>query len=107
MDAIADRVAREIVDCLVTTCLEMVPAFFETLGLPGKVDALERITPYELALELFKRWEHTEELLAQIQPILPDWKHDLIQFCVQAILYRFNILLQPKYRQLFICPSHG
>lgn len=41
-------------------------------------------------------------LLEQTLSVMPDWKRDLFRFCAQAILSRFNILIKPRYRQLFI-----
>lgn len=98
----ASRVAKKTVDFIVSTCLEMFPDFFESLGLPSTADELDQTTPYELAVSVFSRWEPAVELATQTGSILPEWKHDLLQFCVHAILYRYNILLKPKYRQLFI-----
>lgn len=98
----ASQVARKVVDFIVSTCLEIFPDFFESLDLPGTANELDRITPYELAANVFSRGELAAQLTSQTRSILPEWKHDLLQFCVQAILYRYNILLKPKYRQLFI-----
>jgi hypothetical protein len=98
----ASQVARKMVDFIVSTCLEIFPDFFESLDLPSTANGLDRTTPYELALSVFSRWELAAELATQTRSTLPEWKHDLLQFCVHAILYRYNILLKPKYRQLFI-----
>jgi hypothetical protein len=94
--------AKEAVDWLVLACLEAFPSFFESIGLPSTAEELDRITPYELAIAVFSRWDFAEELALKTQSVLPEWKRDLLQFCVQAILYRFNILIKPKYRQLFV-----
>lgn len=94
--------AKKTVDFIVSTCLEIFPDFFESLGLPSSANELDRTTPYELAVSVFSRWERPAELAMQTRSILPEWKHDLLQFCVHAILYRYNILLNQKYRQLFI-----
>ena len=93
---------KGLVDILVSSCLEAFPNFFESLDLPGTPEKLDQTTPYELAIVIFSRWELADELDAQIQLVSPEWKRALLQFCVQAILYRFNILIKPKYRQLFI-----
>jgi len=50
----------------------------------------------------FCRRDFAEQLAAQTQSVLPEWKRDLLQFCVQAILYKFNVLVKQKYRQLFV-----
>ena len=98
----ASQTAKEVVDFLVSAILETFPGFFASLGLPGTAEELDRTTPYELTTAVFKRWELPEELIVQTQSVLPEWKRALLQFCVQAILYKFNILIKPKYRQLFI-----
>jgi hypothetical protein len=98
----ANQTAKEMVDLLVTTCIETYPSFFNSMGLPCTAEELVRTTPYELASAVFRRWELAEDLLVQTHSVFPDWKRDLFQFCVQAILYKFNILIKPKYRQLFI-----
>ena len=97
-----NQAAKEVADFLVSACLRVFPGFFKSLGLPSTIDELERITPYGLAIAVFSRWELADELTVEIQSVLPEWKRDLLQFCVQAILYTFNILIKPKYRQLFI-----
>jgi hypothetical protein len=97
-----NQAAKKVADFLVSACLGVFPGFFKSLGLPSTIDELERITPYGLAIAVFSRWELADELTVEIQSVLPEWKRDLLQFCVQAILYTFNILIKPKYRQLFI-----
>ena len=94
--------AKEAVDLLVSACLEAFPSFFESIGLPSTAAELDRIAPYDLAIVVFSRCDFVKELNVKTQSISPEWKRDLLQFCVQAILYRFNILTGPKYRQLFI-----
>ena len=97
-----ESLAKDVVDFLVLACLDAFPILFESLGLPSTTEELDRMTPYELALAVFSRWELPEDLIVQTQSVLPEWKRDLLQFCVQALLYKFNILIKPKYRQLFI-----
>jgi len=94
--------AEMIVSFLVSIAMQNYPNSFEIIGLPSKRTDLERMTPYELTSKIFKKWELAEDLLEQTQSITPEWKRDLLRFCIQAILYRFNILIIPKYRQLFI-----
>jgi len=94
--------AEMIVSFLVSIAMQNYPNSFEIIGLPSKRTDLERMTPYELTSAIFSKWELAEDLLEQTQSITPEWKRDLLRFCIQAILYRFNILIIPKYRQLFI-----
>lgn len=94
--------AKEMVDLFVSSCLEVFPNFFESLGLPNTTEKLDQTTPYELAVAIFTRWELAEELNVQIQLVSPEWKRGILRFCVQAILYRFNIQIKPKYKKLFI-----
>ena len=94
--------AKQVVDLLVSACLGTFPGFFQSLGLPSTTEELDQMTPYELATMVFNRWELAEVPTAQTRSVSPEWKRDLLQFCVQAILYRFNILIKPKYRQLFL-----
>ena len=93
--------ARNIVDSLMSACLDAFPGFFASLGLPSSMEAIDRITPYELAVVVFRKWDHAEELTNQTTSVSPKWKRDLLQFCVQAMLYRFNIIITPKYKPLF------
>jgi hypothetical protein len=98
----ADKLAMEIVDLFVSASLNAFPDVFESLDLPDTVEALHLLTPYELAVIVFNSWELQEGLPAQIKEISPQWKQDILQFCVRAILYRFNILALPKHGNFFI-----
>jgi len=105
-----ESLAKQVVDFLVLACLEAFPDFFESLGLPRTAEELERVTSYELAVAVFSRW-HTEEefvheLTMRTRSVSPKWKRSLLQFCTQAILYMFNILIMREYRQLFIEETH-
>jgi hypothetical protein len=98
--------AKQVVDFLVSVCLREFPEFFEALCLPGTAEELDRLTSYELALAVFSKWETEEdlfdELTVQTRSVLPEWNRDLLEFCAEAILYMFNIVIRRKYRQLFI-----
>jgi hypothetical protein len=99
-----NQTAKDVVNLLVSAGVGEFPGFFESLGLPSTMDTLNQTTSYELAKALYGKWELAEELEAQTQAVSPEWKRDLLQFCFQAILYRFNILINPKYRKLFVSP---
>lgn len=94
--------SKQVVDLIVSLCLDAYPNFFQSLGLPSTTNELDQITPYELAIAVFGKSDFAEELTVKTQAVSPEWKRDLLQFCVHAMLYRFNVLIKPKYRQLFI-----
>jgi hypothetical protein len=101
-----ENLAKQIVGSLLAAGLEAFPDFIESLGLPNTVEKLEQMTPYELALAVFSRW-HTEEALSvelarTVQSIPGQAMQALVQFCVRAILYRFNVHIRPDYRPLFV-----
>ncbi|NQT98108.1 MAG: radical SAM protein [Candidatus Marinimicrobia bacterium] len=101
-----ESLAKQVVDFLVLVCLDAFPGFFESLHLPRTTDELDRMTSYDLAVAVFSKWstekKFVDELMVLTQSVSPAWKRDLLQFCAQAILYRFNIQIRQKYRQLFI-----
>jgi hypothetical protein len=104
-DADENRV-KKAVDLVVSACLQAFPCFFESLGLPSTAEELDRMTAYELAVAVFSRWytekDLVDELTVQTRSVWPEWKCDLLRFCAQAILYKFNILIRPQYSELFI-----
>ncbi len=101
-----ENLSELVVDFLVLMCLKEFPDFFESLRLPRTTEELYLTTSYDLAVAVFGKWytekDFINELTVLTRSVLPVWKRDLIQFCAQAILYRFNILIRHKYRQLFI-----
>ena len=100
-----EGLAKQVVDFLVSVCLRASPDFFESLCLPRTTEELNRMTSYELAVAVFSKWntekDFVDELMAQTRLVSPEWNRDLLEFCAQAILYRFNIQIRPKYEQLF------
>ena len=101
-DLVENQLAKEVAGFLVSTCIAAFPAFFESLGMPGKVEVLDNITPYRLATALYRKWAHVDDLVSQCQIITPTWKGDLFKFCVLAIMYRFNVMIKAEYKRLFI-----
>jgi hypothetical protein len=101
-----ENLAKQVVDSLLFACLEAFPDLLGSLGLPSTMDKLERLTPYELAVTVYGRWctekELVDELLEQTQSVLSESMQDLLQFCIEAMLYRFNVLIRPRYRELFV-----
>ena len=102
----AESLAKQLVDFLIIVCLEAFTDFFESMRLPRTAAELDRMTSYKLAVAIFSKWwtekDFVDGLTVETRSILPEWKRDLLQFCAQAILYRFNILIRHEYRQLFI-----
>ncbi len=101
-----ENLAQQTVDSLLSAYLKAFPDAFGSLGLPTTMENLERMTPYELAVVVFNRWsaeeELVDELIEQTKPILSELMQDFTRFCVQAMLYRFNVQINPKYRRLFV-----
>jgi hypothetical protein len=101
-----DNLAKQVVESLLSACLEAFPDLFGALGFPTTLDELERITPYELAVAVFTRWctedELENELTELTRSVFSESTQDLIRFAVQAMLYERNILINPKYRGLFL-----
>jgi len=100
------NLAIQVVESLLSTCLEAFPDSFDKLGFPTSVDQLEHMTPYELAVPVFNKWRTEDELINEIavqaKPFLSDAMQGLVQFCIQAMLYRLNVQVNPKYRDLFV-----
>jgi hypothetical protein len=101
-----DNAAKQIVDSLLSACLEEFSDLYESLGFPSTMDKLERMAPYDLAVPLFNKWsaekELVDELAEQTRSVLSASMQDLNHFCVQAILHRLNVQIKPEYRGLFV-----
>ena len=93
-------------DSLVSAGMEAFPELFGSLGFPTSMDKLERMTPFELAVSVFNRWctekELVDELTERAKSALSQSMIDFSRFCVQAMLYWFNVSIDPKYRALFV-----
>jgi len=98
--------AQQVVDMLLIACMQAFPDIFTWLGFPHTVDKLEGTTPYELAVTVFSRWSTQvdlfDDLNEKVRPLLGKSMQELVEFCVLAVLYRFNIQIEPLYRALFI-----
>ena len=102
----SENLAKQVVDSLLSECLQVFPDLFGSMEMPTTMDELERVTPYELTVAIFSRW-HTEEefineLTKQSELVMSKSMHDFVYFCFQAILYKFNVRIKPEYRDLFI-----
>lgn len=98
--------AKQIVESLLSACLEAFPDRFGTFGFPTTMKKLEQITPYEFAIIVFSRWSTEDELINELSGHtgldLSSAMQDFIQFGMQAMLYRLNVLIRPDYRELFV-----
>jgi hypothetical protein len=97
---------EEMVNYLLFKSFEHFPEFFESLDLPGTSQDLVRITPYDLAGSVYSRWDtkdrFIEELNRFVQSYTQEWIQGLLQFCGLALLHKFNIIIQPEYKDIFI-----
>jgi hypothetical protein len=104
-----ERLAKLVVEGLLATSFEAFPGLLEHVGLPGTYEQLLTTTPYRLAVQVYTRWDTREQLfevldmLSSVQMNEP--LQDCMRFCVEAILYRFNLQIKPEYRALFVEPS--
>jgi len=98
--------AKKVVDMLLSVGLNEFSDMFSALGLPETVAHLERITPYELAVSVFKKCRTETELMnsiaGQTNLALNESIIEFIQFCVRAILYMFNVQIKPEYSALLL-----
>jgi hypothetical protein len=104
-----ENLAKQVVDSLLSVCLEAFPDLFGALGFPATLHELGRITPYELAVAVLARWRTEDELEDELteltKSICSESTQGLIRFAVQAVLYAHNIRINPKYRELFVEPQ--
>ena len=101
-----ENLAKQVVDSILAMGLQAFPDLFGSLGLPSTMDELEGMTPYELATAIFNKWDTEKELFdtltEQSKPVLSETMQDFTRFCIQVMLYRLNVLINPKYRKLFV-----
>jgi len=98
--------ALQVVNLLVKICLATFPDLLESLGFPESMEALEQLTPYDLAVAVYHRcatWDEIEDELA-VHPgsNLNKAMGDFVRFCIKAMLYKFNVVLDPKLKGLFV-----
>jgi len=101
-----ENLAEEVAAWLMKAGLVAFPKIWEAIGFPQEPSELDLITPYDLTFTLFKKWSSTDEiyveLMQQTSSVHSRSMQALCRFCAQAILHKFNILLTPKLRELFI-----
>jgi len=90
----AARQARETVEFVLAACLQALPEFFTAA------------TPYTLAQSIFAHADSeqtfNEYIKEYVESYAHQWQRRSLIFSAQAMCYKFNILLNPKYRQLFL-----
>lgn len=100
-----ENLAVQLVDSLLSACLNAIPDIFGMFGLPASDADLERSTPYHLSVSIFSRWQSEDDLIrdanAQTESLLGESMVELIDFCIQAMIYRFNLRIEPVYKKLF------
>jgi hypothetical protein len=101
-----ETLAKQVADSLLSAGLAAFPDRLEALGLPATRDQLEQMTPYALAVAVYSRWDTEKGLLEALErqtgPVLSEPLQGFIRFSIQAMLYRFNILVLPEYKTLFV-----
>lgn len=98
--------AWQVVEFVLTVCLAVFPEFFTTASLPDTVADLAETTPYAMAQVIFSHADSeetfTKYLMTYVESYSPEWQCQSLLFSARAMLYKFNILLNPKYRGLFL-----
>ena len=102
----AERLAQQLVEAILSTSFEAYPGLLRHVSLPSSYEQLSNMTPYHLALDVYTNWSTEEQLfevLGMVTGMLMSVSlQDCMRFCVQAILYRFNLQIRPEYRALFV-----
>jgi len=101
-----ESLAKQVVDSLLSAGLGAFPDQLDSLGLSISIGEIEHMTPYELAVAVFERWSSEQELFEEldnhIQSDLSVSMRNLIRFCIQAMLHKLNVIINPKYKGLFV-----
>ena len=102
----SNKLAQKVVEAILSASFESFPGLLEHVGLPGTVDQLAKMTPYQLAVQVYNRWSTEEQLFDVLGMYTGAFMNESLQegtrFCVQALLYRFNLQIRPEYRALFL-----
>jgi hypothetical protein len=99
-------VALQLVDLLLAGSFSEFGEQFGLVNLPKSMLELNKETPYSLATAVYSRFNNEEDLLNALTKPLDQAVRGLIEFVVRAILYRFNVQVEPKYRALFVEPGN-
>jgi len=101
-----ERLAQQVVEALLSGCFQAFPGLLEHISLPGTFNQVLRTTPYQLAVQVYNRWETQEQLFQVLDMVTSMLMSTALQvcmrFCVRAILHRFNLQIEPEYRALFV-----
>jgi len=106
MREMAQKFAKQLVDFLVSGSLESFADLYADLGFPSTAGKLAHITPYDLAVMIYTQWSTEQQIIHHLSEknskILSASQQDFAGFCLKAILYKFNLMITPKYRELFV-----
>ena len=83
-----------------------IAKLFDDCGVIAPMRVFDYEEPDELAVMIYNRWSTEEQLYAnlsdQIKMIGAEPLQDYFRFCIQALLYKFNIVVNPKFRRFFV-----
>ena len=100
-----EQLAQQLVEAILSASCEAFPEVLEHVGLPGTYDQLRELTPYPLAVQVYRRWEAQEQIFDVLdmhtELLMSEQLQACMRFCLRAILHRFNLQIRPEYRVLF------
>lgn len=98
--------AKQVAESILGACLKAFPDPFRTFGFPIIMDELEQMAPYKMAMIVFCRWSTEEGLAHELYEYtrlnLNTAMQGLVQFGIQVMLFKMNVLVNPKYKNIFI-----
>lgn len=104
--ALWENIAGDFVQTLIFSGMDEFSGLLDVLGLPGSKEALEKATPYALALDLLERYESEESLYAKAVELsgteLDEKLAGYFLFCVRAVLHRFNLKFSAHVRRILM-----
>ena len=104
-----ENLAKQVFALLLSAGIEIFGGQFDMLGLPASIKKIEQTTPYDLATAIFNKWSSEDTLFEALNNLTSSVQskplQELCRFCVQGLLYKFNILFTHKYRALFVSDS--
>ena len=102
----SERLAQQVVEALLSACMQAYPGLLEHVGLSGTFDHLAIMTPYQLAVQVYTRWSTEDQLIDVLDMytslLMSVPLQECMRFCVRAILHRFNLQIEPEYKALFV-----
>jgi hypothetical protein len=101
-----ENLAKQVFASLLSACIEIFASQFDALGFPASKKKIEQATPYELATAIFNKWPSEDALFEALNDLTSSVQskplQELCRFCVQGMMYKFNILFTQKYKALFV-----